>query len=139
MGDLVEDLLLLARLDQGRPLESSPVDLTALVLDAATAARAVEPDRPLRVEVGERPVVVTGDGNRLRQVVDNLLTNVREHTPPDAAVSVRLDAGPAMATLVVADEGPGWTRRPLDGSSTGSGRRIPPGGAPAWACRSSRK
>jgi two-component system OmpR family sensor kinase len=107
MGDLVEDLLLLARLDQGRPLEAAPVDLTALVLDAVTAARAVEPERPLRVDVGEAPAVVTGDGNRLRQVVDNLLTNVREHTTPATSVTVTLTTGPTMATLVVADDGPG--------------------------------
>jgi two-component system OmpR family sensor kinase len=109
MGVLVEDLLLLARLDQGRPLERVPVDLTALVLDSATAARAIEPDRPFRVDVGERPAVVTGDGNRLRQVVDNLLTNVREHTPPETSVTVRLVVGDATATLVVADDGPGMT------------------------------
>jgi two-component system OmpR family sensor kinase len=107
MGDLVEDLLLLARLDQGRPLEAAPVDLTALVLDGATAARAVEPDRPITLDVGERPVLVTGDGHRLRQVVDNLLTNVRVHTPPGTPVSVRLSAADTTATLVVTDEGPG--------------------------------
>ncbi len=109
MGDLVEDLLLLARLDQGRPLEHAPVDLTAVVLDAATAARAVEPERPLRIDVGEGPVVVTGDAHRLRQVVDNLLTNVREHTPETTAVSVRLSATSGAATLVVADDGPGMS------------------------------
>jgi two-component system OmpR family sensor kinase len=109
MGVLVEDLLLLARLDQGRPLERAPVDLTALVLDSATAARAIEPDRPFQVDVGERPVVVTGDGNRLRQVVDNLLTNVREHTAAGTSVTVALTVGDATATLVVADEGPGMT------------------------------
>ena len=107
MGVLVEDLLLLARLDQGRPLETAPVDLTALVLDAATAARAVEPERPFRVDVGDRPVVVTGDGHRLRQVVDNLLANVREHTTPTTPVSLRLAATETSATVVVADEGPG--------------------------------
>ncbi len=109
MGVLVEDLLLLARLDQGRPLEAAPVDLTALVLDAATAARAVEPDRPFHVDVGERPVIVTGDGNRLRQVVDNLLTNVREHTSPATDVTLTLVADDATATVVVADDGPGMT------------------------------
>jgi two-component system OmpR family sensor kinase len=107
MGVLVEDLLLLARIDQGRPLEHAPVDLTALVLDAATAARAIEPDRRFTVDVGERPVVVAGDGHRLRQVVDNLLTNVREHTTPATAVSLRLSATDDAATLVVADDGPG--------------------------------
>src|SRR5206468_3671058 len=109
MSDLVEDLLLLARLDQGRPLETAPVDLTALVLDAVTAARVVEPDRPMQVDVGDAPAVVVGDGNRLRQVVDNLLTNVREHTAPTTAVSVKLSSDPAAATLVVADDGPGMT------------------------------
>jgi two-component system OmpR family sensor kinase len=109
MGDLVEDLLLLARLDQGRPLETAPVDLTALVLDAVTAARVVERDRPMQVDVGDAPAVVVGDGNRLRQVVDNLLTNVREHTAPTTAVSVKLSSDPTAATLVVADDGPGMT------------------------------
>jgi two-component system OmpR family sensor kinase len=109
MGDLVEDLLLLARLDQGRPLEAAPVDLTALVLDAVTAARAVEPGRPLEVDVGRAPVVVTGDGHRLRQVVDNLLANIREHTTPATAVSVTLSADATSATLVVADDGPGMS------------------------------
>jgi two-component system OmpR family sensor kinase len=107
MGVLVEDLLLLARLDQGRPLETAPVDLTALVLDAATAARAVEPERPFRVDVGDRPVVVSGDGHRLRQVLDNLLANVREHTTPTTPVSLRLATTETTATVVVADEGPG--------------------------------
>jgi two-component system, OmpR family, sensor kinase len=109
MSDLVEDLLLLARLDQGRPLEAAPVDLTALVLDAATAARAVEPDRPLQVDVGQVPVVATGDGHRLRQVVDNLLANVREHTTATTSVSVTLTTDGDRATLVVADDGPGMT------------------------------
>jgi two-component system OmpR family sensor kinase len=109
MGDLVEDLLLLARLDQGRPLEAAPVDLTALVLDAVTAARAVEPDRPMHVDMGDAPRVVTGDGNRLRQVVDNLLANVREHTTAATAITVSLSGGPSTATLVVADDGPGMT------------------------------
>ncbi|MEA2827295.1 MAG: hypothetical protein QOG43_1734 [Actinomycetota bacterium] len=112
MGDLVSDLLLLARLDQGRPLERDDVDLTALVLDAVAAAKAVEPDRRVQVDVGEEPVTVSGDPHRLRQVVDNLLANVRDHTGSDTSVSVRLaaTAAPAgRATLVVADDGPGMT------------------------------
>ncbi|MEA2900743.1 MAG: two-component system, OmpR family, sensor kinase [Actinomycetota bacterium] len=109
MGDLVGDLLLLARLDQGRPLERDDVDLTALVLDAVAAAKAVEPDRRVQVDVGEEPVTVSGDPHRLRQVVDNLLANVRDHTPPATAVAVRLGVTPSrsQATLVVADDGPG--------------------------------
>ena len=109
MGDLVEDLLLLARLDQGRPLESEPVDLTTVVLDAVTAAKAVEPDRDIRLDLGGSPAFVTGDAHRLRQVVDNLLANVREHTTPTTAASVALSVGPAAATVVVADDGPGMT------------------------------
>lgn len=109
MGDLVEDLLLLARLDQGRPLGTSPVDLTAVVLDAVSSARAVEPGRPLQVDIGGGPVVVTGDEPRLRQVVDNLLANVREHTSATTGASVRLAAAGDRATVVVADDGPGMT------------------------------
>ena len=80
MGLLVGDLLLLARLDQGRPLESGPVDLTALAGEAVDAAHAMEPGRPLALEA-PAVVTVTGDGERLRQVIDNLLANVRAHTP----------------------------------------------------------
>jgi two-component system OmpR family sensor kinase len=109
MGDLVEDLLLLARLDQGRPLEREPVDLTALVLDAVVAARAIEPDRPIDVAVGDDQVSVAGDRHRLRQVVDNLLTNVREHTPVGTRAEVRLSGNGPNTTLVVADDGPGMT------------------------------
>ncbi|HEX7276223.1 MAG TPA: HAMP domain-containing sensor histidine kinase, partial [Acidimicrobiales bacterium] len=108
MGDLVGDLLLLARLDQGRPLEREPVDLTDLVLGAVAAAKAVEPDRTVQVDVGEQAVTVAGDPHRLRQVVDNLLANVRDHTGPETSVAVRLGTGPGgPATLVVSDDGPG--------------------------------
>ena len=111
MGGLVEDLLLLARLDQGRPLEREPVDLTAVVLDAVAGAGAIEPDRAIAVELGDEPVEVRGDLHRLRQVVDNLLTNAREHTPAGTPVSVALsaDRGTGTATVVVADQGPGMT------------------------------
>jgi two-component system OmpR family sensor kinase len=109
MGDLVSDLLLLARLDQGRPLERDDVDLTALVLDAVAAAKAVEPDRRLQIDVGEKPLTVSGDPHRLRQVVDNLLANVRDHTGPDTSISVRLTGRASRVTLVVADDGPGMT------------------------------
>ncbi len=84
MGLLVSDLLLLARLDQGRPLEARPVDLTALAGEAVDAAHAMEPARPLALEA-PAVVTVTGDAERLRQVIDNLLANVRAHTPATAA------------------------------------------------------
>jgi two-component system OmpR family sensor kinase len=106
MGVLVDDLLLLARLDQGRALEGQPVDLGALAAEAADAARAVDPDRPLRLEV-EGSVEVAGDRGRLRQIVDNLLANVRAHTPPGTAATVRVRAEGTHGVLVVEDEGPG--------------------------------
>ena len=109
MSQLVEDLLLLARLDQGRPLERQPVDLAAIALEAVAAAGAVEPDRPIHVDIGDGPVEVSGDAHRLRQVVDNLLANIREHTPPTTPASVRVEADAAGVRVVVADEGPGMT------------------------------
>ncbi len=106
MGLLVSDLLLLARLDQGRPLEAGPVDLTKLAGEAVDAAHAMEPGRPLSLDA-PAAVTVTADAERLRQVVDNLLANVRAHTPPDAAAVVRVRADGANAVLEVADAGPG--------------------------------
>lgn len=105
MAALVEDLLLLARLDQRRPLETGPVRLDHLVADAVRDARAVEPDRPLEVEAA--PVTVDGDDLRLRQVVGNLLANVRAHTPPGTPVRVTVAGAADRARLEVADEGPG--------------------------------
>ncbi len=106
MGELVEELLLLARLDQGLPLEREPVDM-AVVLEAATdAARAADPARPIDVEY-ESPLVVLGAQSRLRQVVDNLLTNARVHTPAGTPIQVRLAAEDERAVLEVSDEGPG--------------------------------
>ena len=106
MGVLVDDLLLLARLDQGRPLERQPVDLARLAADAVADARAVEPDRPIVFEQPE-PTVVEGDEARLRQVAANLLANVRQHTPPTAPVRVEVRRDRSHALLEVADEGPG--------------------------------
>jgi two-component system, OmpR family, sensor kinase len=106
MGELVDELLLLARLDQGRPLERAPVDLAALAREAVDAARALEPLRPFEVEIPERLEVV-GDPTRLRQVLDNLLGNVRAHTPVEAPVRVGLSRRGASAVLEVADRGPG--------------------------------
>jgi len=105
MGLLVDDLLLLARLDQGRPLETAPLAFDRLVDDSVRDARAVEPDRPIDVAV--EPVTVVGDDHRLRQVVGNLLANARLHTPPGTPVHVTLRATGDRARLEVADEGPG--------------------------------
>jgi two-component system OmpR family sensor kinase len=106
MGLLVDDLLLLARLDQGRPLERFTVDLGGIVHDAVEAARAVDPDRPVALDVAGT-VLVSGDAARLRQVVDNLLRNAVVHTPPGTPVHVAVRRLGARAVLTVADEGPG--------------------------------
>jgi two-component system, OmpR family, sensor kinase len=107
MSLLVDDLLLLARLDEGRPLERKPVDLAQLVGEAVDTARVVEPDRPFDVSV--EPATVTGDEARLRQVLDNLLANTKTHTPAGTPVSVELQRRDGHAVLTVADQGPGLT------------------------------
>src|SRR5690606_30070921 len=81
MTALVEDLLLLARLDAGRPLERQTVDLSRLLLEAVDDARVVDRDRSWRLALPDEPLVVTGDEARLHQVVSNLLANARKHTP----------------------------------------------------------
>ena len=106
MGLLVDDLLLLARLDQQRPLQREPVDLLELARDAVHDAGAVAPDREVRLEVmGGPPPVVLGDDARLRQVLGNLVTNALTHTT--APVTVRVGAAGAEAVVEVADAGPG--------------------------------
>ncbi|GAA5072574.1 two-component system OmpR family sensor kinase [Thermocatellispora tengchongensis] len=107
MGVLVDELLLLARLDQGRPLQRDPIEPGALAAEAVAAARAVDPGRPLTLSV--TPVVVLGDAMRLRQVLDNLLANVRGHTPPGTPASVRVAVEGDTVVIEVADEGPGLT------------------------------
>jgi two-component system OmpR family sensor kinase len=107
MSLLVDDLLLLARLDEGRPLERTPVDLAAVVREAVDAARVVEPNRPIELSV--EPATVTGDEARLRQVFDNLLANARAHTPAGTTVSVDLRRLDGRAEVTVADRGPGLT------------------------------
>jgi two-component system OmpR family sensor kinase len=109
MGLLVEDLLLLARLDQERPLTLAPVDLRVLAADTVHAARASAPSRDIRmtVEPGTGPLVVEGDDARLRQVLGNLLGNAVNHTPSAAAISVALSAEGDTAVAEVRDTGPG--------------------------------
>jgi two-component system OmpR family sensor kinase len=107
MTALVEDLLLLARLDAGRRLERGEVDLTRLVVDAVADAHAAGPDHRWQLTVPDEPVVVPGDGSRLAQVLANLLANARTHTPPGTKVTVTLAAERSGVRLSVADDGPG--------------------------------
>ncbi|TFH14415.1 MAG: HAMP domain-containing histidine kinase [Acidimicrobiales bacterium] len=113
MAGLVDDLLLLARLDEHRPLADESFDLTELVFAAIDAAKTVDPTRPSRVKINE-VVTVRGDAGRLRQVVDNLLANVRAHTPGDTPIEVELSTDGRAAVLTVADAGPGVASTDLD-------------------------
>ncbi len=107
MGSLVEDLLQLARLDQGRPLERAAVDLGELARDAAADARAVDPVRPVTVTAGTAGTEVVGDVDRLRQVLANLVGNARMHTPPGTEISIEVERRGTTAVMAVADTGPG--------------------------------
>jgi two-component system OmpR family sensor kinase len=107
MTSLVEDMLLLARLDGGRPLDREPVDLTRLLVEAVDDARVVGPDHRWRLELPEdvpQPVEVTGDEQRLHQVITNLLTNARRHTPAGTTVTVTVRGD----GFDVHDDGPGF-------------------------------
>jgi two-component system OmpR family sensor kinase len=110
MGLLVEDLLLLARLDRERPLTLEPVELQVIAVDAVQAAQATAPDRTITLDIHDKPedLIAYGDDGRLRQVVGNLMTNALVHTPPDASVTLRVYAVPGhQAVLEIADAGPG--------------------------------
>jgi two-component system OmpR family sensor kinase len=106
MQALIEDLLLLTRLDEGRPLEHLPVELVSLAGEAVEAAQMIGGEWPLSIEADE-PVEVTGDRMALREVLDNLLANVRTHTPPGTRATLRVRASGGEAVVEVADEGPG--------------------------------
>src|SRR5436190_13676682 len=111
MSTLVDDMLLIARLDQGRPLETRPVDLQAIASDAAADARAVAPKREITLQA-PATVVVTGDDTRLRQVVGNLVRNALVHTPSASPIEIALSTQNGNAELSVVDHGPGL--RPED-------------------------
>ena len=106
MGILVEDLLLLAKLDQGRPLAQEPVDLLALVGEMVGDHRLLHPEWPVEEETAPG-LTVSGDGLRLRQAIGNLLSNARSHTPPGTRISVSTTGADGMAQVEVADDGPG--------------------------------
>jgi two-component system OmpR family sensor kinase len=107
MGVLVADLLLLARLDAGRPLRHDEVDLTRLVLDSVADARTAAPDHRWELDLPEEAVTVAGDEERLRQVIGNLLTNARTHTPPGTTVTTGISVADDHVEAWVADDGPG--------------------------------
>jgi two-component system OmpR family sensor kinase len=126
MAVLVSDLMLLARMDEERPLDRHPVDLLEVAADAVRDAHAREPQRPLRLDPPARPPVVDGDEARLRQVVTNLVANALQHTPAGTPVTIRVGtgcpsgeveavasvgepppSGTPVAVLEVADAGPG--------------------------------
>ncbi|HEY1737652.1 MAG TPA: HAMP domain-containing sensor histidine kinase [Acidimicrobiia bacterium] len=106
MRTLVEDLLLLARVDRTRTPEQQPVDLAVIAADAATDAVATEPDRPITV-IAPEPVVVRGDRDHLRQAVANLVVNALKHTPAGSPIEIEASRNDDVARIVVRDHGPG--------------------------------
>ena len=121
MGVLVEDMLLLARLDQQRPIEHRPVDMLTLAADAVQDARMIAPNRKIELTVGNGAFIVLGDEARLRQVISNLMSNALTHTPDGTPIDVRILAnGPdgrlpvPSVTLEVDDHGPGLSKEQAD-------------------------
>ena len=107
MTSLVEDLLLLARLDEGRELDQQPVHLDALIADVVNDAAAAGPEHDWDAQLPATEVVITGDPGRLHQVLVNLLANARVHTPAGTQVTVSLTESAENVSIVVADTGPG--------------------------------
>ena len=107
MGSLVEDLLLLARLDQARGMEMVPVNLNITVADAVESARAAGPEHPITLSLPDDDLYVLGDKNRIHQVVANLLANTRTHTPVGTPITVSVAQSDNGTTVAVADNGPG--------------------------------
>jgi two-component system OmpR family sensor kinase len=107
MSTLVDDLLLLARLDSGRPLSADEVDLSMLVIDAVSDARVAGPTHRWQLDLPEEPVTVTGDAALLTQVLTNLLANARTHTPAGTTVRCGLRTEQGSAVITVTDNGPG--------------------------------
>lgn len=113
MKGLVEDLLLLARLDETRPFDPVPVDLAVIAADACSDAAAVSPDRSITLDVSE-PVMVEGDADHLRQAVANLVANALKHTPDGTPVQVAARRVADRANVVVRDHGAGLGSEAVD-------------------------
>jgi two-component system OmpR family sensor kinase len=120
MSVLVDELLLLARLDAGRPLDREPVDLSRLAIDAASDARAARPSHRWLLDLPSEPVMVLGDGHRLHQVLANLLSNAGRHTPPGTTVTVAL-AAKDWREAAVAQDGAGPRHRGGTAAGTAAG------------------
>ncbi|RLP84247.1 sensor histidine kinase [Mycetocola lacteus] len=114
MTGIVEDLLLLARLDEGRELTQRPVDLTDIVFHAVNDARAAGPEHPLDFEGPDTPIRVLGDAPRIQQVIVNLLANARVHTPAGTHIGARLAVVDGEAVIEVRDDGPGVSEKVRD-------------------------
>ena len=110
MSTLVEDLLLLARLDQARELAKDPVDLNTLIADAVASAKAAGPEHPIEVNLDESEIFVLGDSQRIHQVIANLLANARTHTPVGTKIIITAGVGVNETTISVTDNGPGLSQ-----------------------------
>jgi two-component system OmpR family sensor kinase len=107
MSSLVEDLLLLARLDQSREMTMEPVDVTTVIKEAIASARAAGPDHEISVELPSDDLFVLGDSLRIHQVIANLLANARIHTPAGTKISVQAHQDDLGTYISVSDDGPG--------------------------------
>ncbi|MEY3008931.1 MAG: sensor histidine kinase [Candidatus Nanopelagicaceae bacterium] len=110
MSTLVEDLLLLARLDQSREMERLPIDLKTLISEAVTSAQAAGPDHPIEMSLPKDEIFLLGDSMRIHQVIANLLANARTHTPAGTEIKVALVADESGITIEVSDYGPGLSK-----------------------------
>ena len=111
MGSLVEDLLLLARLDQSRQMKSEPVNLSKLVSDAVESARAAGPNHPVSFNKSDEEIYALGDNDRIHQVVANLLANARTHTPAGTKIDVSVFQSEDGVRIRIADNGPGLSEK----------------------------
>ena len=114
MSSLVEDLLLLARLDQSRELAKEPVDLNTLITEAVASARAAGPNHPIEIKLEASEIFVLGDSQRIHQVIANLLANARTHTPNGTEISITAMQGVSETTIAVSDKGPGLSKADQD-------------------------